>query len=209
MRTNALRGLIPLLLAVTLAAACGAGMSHPGVPSDDATGAGATGTANSGVVNSKLYTDPDDSFAVDIPAGWQVERSEHDGAYMTVIRPDQRRADNVSIMTIKAAAAATDPAELKSFMLTESSKPFFENWLDGLREQARVEGTGEVEPVRFDNLSALRMDVTYYRGDADDPRRGRCVFLLGSRTTFFICLTASSSRFKALEDVTSTLQVEP
>jgi hypothetical protein len=209
MRTNTLRSLIPPSLAVTLAAACGACKGHSSVPLDNSTATGFSETVNSSTVNSKLYSAPDDSFTVNIPAGWQVERSEHDGAYMTVIRSGQQRAENVSIMTFEVPPAATDPAELKSFELIEISKPFFKNWLEGLSEQARVEGTGEIEPTRFDSLSALRMNVTYYRGDANDPRRGRCIFLLGSKTAFFICLTASSSRFGALEDVTSTLRVEP
>jgi hypothetical protein len=209
MRTNTFRGLIFLLLAVTLASACAAGKNLETPLPGNSTAAGTSGAINGVGVGSRVYADPDDAFAVNIPAGWQVEREEHDGASMTAIRPGHHRAHNIAIMTVKAAPAPTDSAELKSFTLTDSSKPFFKGWLEGLREQARVEGTGEVYPTRFDNSSALRMDVTYYRGDADDPRQGRCVYLIGKRTTFFICLTASSSRFGELEEVTSTLRIEP
>ncbi len=210
MRTNTFRGLIFLLLAVSLASACGAGKKLEIPPPDNSTGAGTSGASNGGGGDgSRVYTDPNDAFAVKIPAGWQVERDEHDGAHTTVIRPGHHRAANISILTVKAAPAPTDSAELKSFTLIDSSKAYFNGWLEGLREQARVEGTGEVYPTRFNNSSALRMDVTHYKGDADDPRQGRCVYLIGKRTTFFICLVATISRFGELEEVTSTLRIEP
>lgn len=128
---------------------------------------------------------------------------------MTVIRPEHYRAANLSIMTVKGAPAKADSAELQSHMLVEGSKPFFQGWLNGLKEQARVEGTGDIYPTRWGNFNALRMDVTYYRGDADDPRQGYCIFLNGDKTIFFISVTGSRSRFKELEEVISTIRIEP
>jgi hypothetical protein len=128
---------------------------------------------------------------------------------MTVIRPEQYLAANLSIMTIKGGAEKTASAELKSHRLVEGSKPYFQGWINGLKEQARVEGTGNIYPVRFANFEALRMDVTYYKGDANDPRQGYSVFLFGDKTTFFISLTGSQSRFKELEAIISTIRVEP
>jgi hypothetical protein len=225
MRTNRLRGLIILSLIMTLAGACGTSQKRAVTSSDNSRNAGSSATnsttssttnsatrsaANSPVrVSSKLYTAPDNAFAINIPAEWQVEREENDGAYMTMIRPAEQRAANLSIMTIDAAPAETDSAELQSYTLTEAGEPFFRGWVEGLREQARVEGEGDVRPTRFANTSALRMDVTYYRGDADDPRRGRAIFLIGEDTTFFVSLTASSQLFGELEEIVSTLRIEP
>ena len=192
MKANGVYSLCILLFAVTLGESCGAG-----------------GASNRGNLSSKDYSDPDHAFAIKIPDGWKVEREEKDEAYLTVIRPNQYRAANLSIMTIKAAPAKTDTAELKSHMLVESSKPFFQGWINGLREQARVEGTGNIYPTRFGDFDALRMDVTYYREDADDPRQGYSVFLIGSKTTFFISLTGSQARFKELEEIISTIRMEP
>lgn len=212
MRADRFCSLFLLLFAVMLGEACGArhaGNDMGSTSSNNLLAAGGNAPGDRGSVSSKDYNDPDNAFAIKIPGGWRVERNEEDGAYMTVIRPDQSRAANLSIMTINGAPTKTDPAELKSHTLAEASKPFFQGWINGLREQARVEGTGNVYPTQFVNFDALRMDVTYYKGDADDPRQGYTVFLFTDKTTFFISLTGSQSRFKELEEIISTLRIEP
>lgn len=95
---------------------------------------------------------------------------------MTVIRHDQYRAANLSIMTTDGNLPGTISAERGSHLRVEGSKPFFQGWINGLKEQARVEGTGNIYPTQFAGFDALRMDVTYYRDDADDPRQGYSAF---------------------------------
>jgi hypothetical protein len=212
MSANRFPSLCFLLFAVMLGEACSAGgasnnrdMASPNISLD----AGDNAPGNRGGVSPKDYSDPDNTFAIKMPSGWIVEREEKDGAYLTVIRPAQYRAANLSIMTIKGAPTKTDAAELKSHMLVESSKPIFQGWINALKEQARVEGTGRIYPTQFNKLDALRMDVTYYREDGDDPRQGYGIFLVGDKTAFFISLTGSQSRFKELEEIISTLRIEP
>lgn len=209
MRMNRFSSLLTLLLTLSLAGACGAARSRSGASSDNTPPAGANAAANRGGARTKVYRDPGGDFAVSIPEDWRVEREERNGAYMTTIRPNPNRAANLSILTVKAAPAETDSAELRSFMLTEGSKPFFRGWVEGLREQARVEGRGEVEPTQLDNSNALRMDITYYRGDADDPRLGRGIYLIGDKATFFVSMTASRSGFRELEEIVATLRIGP
>lgn len=208
MRVDRSGVLFLLLFAVTLAAACGSGGVRGGAPPFNSQGAGGNAAGNRAGGGSSDYSDPDGAFAIKIPDGWRVEREEKDGAYMTVIRPERHGAANLSIMTIKTAPAGAAPAGLRSHMLLEGSKPFFQGWLNGLREQARVEGTGEIKPTRLDKFDAVFMEVTYYRGDADDPREGYCVFLSGEKTTFFISLTGSRPRFEELKEIISTLRIE-
>jgi len=220
-RTKRFRGLLILPLVVALAGACRTSKSGAVASSENsravavrttagnAPGAAATPKFSPAGAGSKLYTDPDDAFAVSVPADWLVEREEQDGAHMTVIRPAQQSAANLSIMTIKGAPPEMDSEEMRSSMLSHSSEVVFRGWLEGLKEQARVEGSGDVIPTRLDNVSALRTDVTYYRGDADDPRRGRAIYLIGDNTTFFVSLTASSRLFSELEEIVSTLRIEP
>jgi hypothetical protein len=98
---------------------------------------------------------------------------------------------------------------LRSYKLADSSRPYFQGWIEALSGQARAEGTGDVRPMQFNNSSAMGMDVTYYRGDADDPRRGRAVYLFGDSKTFFISLTAGSALFGELEEIVSTMRIEP
>lgn len=209
MKAKGFYSLSILLFALTLAGACGAGNKRKGVSANRSLNAGGNTPGNGGGVSSKLYSDPDHAFTVRIPGGWRIEREEKDGAYMTVIRPEQYRAANISILTIKAAPGTTGPPELKSHMLVESSKPFFQGWINGLREQARVEVTRGVHPTRLDKFDALGLEVDYYRGDADDPRKGHCVFLIGDKTTFFIALTGSLTRFEEMEEIISTASIEP
>jgi hypothetical protein len=199
MRANRSHGLFALLLAATLAGACGA----------DGDQASRLPASPPGGVGSRDYKDPDGAFAVKVPGGWKVEREDKDGAYLTVIRHEQYRAANLSILTIPGASAKNAPADLQPHVLADSSRPFFQGWIGGLKEQARVEGTGDVYPTQFKNFRAMRLDVTYYRGDADDPRSGYAIFFYGDKTSYFISLTGSRSGFKELEEIISTLRIEP
>lgn len=210
MRTSRPHSLFILPLVLTLAAACGAGQNGAGASPDNSRGAGVGATRSPGGVGKKLYTDPDKAFAIEVPADWRIEREEApQGRYLTVIRPGQNLAVHLSILTDGLAPGKTDSAELQSYSLADSSKDFFSGWIEALREQARVEGEGDARPTRFAGLSALQLDVTYYRGDADDPRRGRAIYFFGDKKTFFVALTASRPRFAELEAITDTLRIEP
>lgn len=214
MRAYKFPPLLLLLFAVTLTGACkpssgrmGEATNNPLAATSDAAASNVAGRRSA--AESKDYRDPNGDLSIKIPDGWTVMREELDGAHMTVIRPEQQSAANLSIMTIKAAPLRTDSAELQSHMLVESSRPFFRGWVDALVKQARVEDRSDVYPTRFANLNALRLDVTYYRDDAEDPRRGYGIYLIGERTTFFLTLTAGRSQFKELEEILSTVRIEP
>jgi hypothetical protein len=209
MRENRFYSLYFLLCAAVFGGACGAIRHRESTASGELSEAGIEAQDNPGSASSRDYLAPDRAFVIKIPGDWKLERDEKDGAFMTSIRPAGEHAANLSIMTINGALTKPDSAGLKSHMLVETSKPFFQGWMNGLKEQARVEGTGQIYPTRFADFDALRMDVTYYRDDPDDPRRGYCVFLLGDKTTFFISLTGSKSRFKELEKIISTIRLEP
>jgi hypothetical protein len=212
MRAGKLYGLF-LLTAVTLGQSCGAGgggnnRENISLESDSLKAPGGA-PGNRGSSGLKDYTDPDRAFSIKIPDGWKVKREENDGSYMTVFSSDEYRAANLSIMTINGAPAKTDSADLQQYRLTEAGKPFFQGWIDGLKEQARVEGMGDVYRTRVDTFDALRLDIIYYRGDKDDPRKGYGLFLIGNKTTFFISLTGNLPGFGELGKIISTLDIEP
>jgi len=161
---------------------------------------------NSAVASSRIYSAPDNAFTIKLPSDWNVKRDQTDLGYLTVI---QHRAANITILTANNSLPEFDTAEQKSHLLVESGKPFFEGWIGSLEKQARIEGTGKIYPTRFVGLEALRTDVIYYRGDADDPRLGYSVFLFGDKTSFFISVTGSRARFKNLESIISTIRIEP
>lgn len=202
-----------LLAAATLGLSCGAGQgASPGggvSPGRDSSKAGGKAPGDLGDAGSKKYADPGGAFSVKIPHGWKAAREEHDGAYMTVFTSGEYRAANLSIMTINGAPDQPDSTDLQEFTLTQASQPFFQGWINGLKEQARVEGLGEVYRTRVANLDARRLDITYYRGDGDDPRKGYALFLIGRKTTFFISLTGTRPGFGELEKIISTLEIEP
>jgi hypothetical protein len=203
MRAKRFYSLLFLTLALMLGEACATSRPHTGPD------AGGDAQANPGILGPRDYSAPDNTFTVKIPGGWKLQREEKDGAFLTVILPAQTRPANLSIVTINSSFERTDSAERKSHILVEVSKPFFQGWINGLKEQARVEGTGNIYPTRFADFEALRMDVTYYRDDADDPRQGYSLFLIGDKTTFFIYLTGSKPQFKELEQIISTIRLEP
>ena len=161
---------------------------------------------NSAMESSRIYSAPDHAFTIKVPRDWKLQRDEIDDGYMTVI---QDHAANISILIPNSRLPEFDTAEKKSYLLVESSKPYFEGWLDGLEKQARIEGRGKIYKTLFSGLEALRTDITYYRNDADDPRLGYSVFLFGDEKIFFICVTGSRSRFKELERIISTIRIEP
>lgn len=194
---------------MTLAAACRPSRSQGGAANTGWPDTTSNAAERRAETKPKDYLDPDGDFSIKIPDGWAVEREEKDGAYMTVIRPTRQLSANISILAIKAAPPRTGSAELQSHTLAESSQPFFRGWFNGLVEQASVEDRSDVYPTRFANLDALRLDVTYHRDDADDPRRGYAVYLVGDRTTCFITLTAGRSQLKELEEILSTIRIEP
>lgn len=199
-----------LLFALTQTGACQSSKTIVGAASPTPPTVNTGTTARRGGTVWRDYSDPDGDFSIQIPDGWTVEREELDGAFMTVIHPQQQqRAANLSIMTIKVVPPPNDSAELQSNMLVESSRPFFSGWLDGLAEQAKVKDASEGYRTRFDKFNALRLDVTYHRDDAEDPRRGYGIYFIGDRTTFFLTLTAGRSQFKALEEILSTVRIEP
>lgn len=77
-----------------------------------------------------------------------------------------------------------------------------------LKEQARVEQVKDIYKTRLADKEAFRQDVTYYRDDQYDPRRGYGTFLLGEHTALFITLTGNDKGVMALEKILSSLQVE-
>jgi hypothetical protein len=219
MRAGKLYSLL-LLAAVTLGQSCRAGGGTDpgeGVPQQrDSSQAGGKAPGDPGCAGLKKYDDPGGAFSVKMPCGWKAAREELkaarkelDGANMTVITSDEYRAANLSILTKNEARGQPRSADLQEFALTEASRPFFQGWINGLKEQARVEGLGEVYRTRFANLDARRLDITYYRGDGDDPRKGYGLFLIGRETIFFISLTAARPVFGELEKIISTLEIEP
>jgi|GEM_PF-3425315 hypothetical protein len=161
---------------------------------------------NSTSANLRTYSAPDNAFTIKLPGNWKLQRDETDLGYLTVI---QDHAANISILTANNRLPEFETDEKKSYLLVESSKPFFEGWIGGLEKQAHIKGTGRIYATQFSGLEALRSDVTYYRDDADDPRLGYSLFLFGHQNMFFISVTGSRSRFKDLENIISTIRIEP
>ena len=166
------------------------------------------------------YTDPDDAFAIDLPEGWKAERqlnsepwiglvSSTGKASSTVISSDNYKAAKLVIFTMPQGSMKDAPADLKENYLTELGKPLFTGWLAGLKEDARVEKASKVYKTRLNAVEALRMDVTYYRGDEYDPRTGYGAVLLGNYTGFYIMLSGNYDGVEALEEIFSTLRIEP
>jgi hypothetical protein len=163
---------------------------------------------NAAQVRTRTYRDPAGAFTIKLGDGWEAARERADDSWNTIIS-SEKHVGKLAILTIKAAPPAGTSDELKSRMLVGSSQPFFDGWLGGLKEQARVEKSSRVYRTTVGGLDAVRMDVTYYRGDRNDPRTGYAAYLLGRKNTFFISLTGSETGVAALEKILSTIEIEP
>lgn len=166
------------------------------------------------------YRDPEGAFSMDLPEGWKAERNKIEEQWVTLISSDQQAwatsisSDNYNaarlvIFSLKETSTDAYPADLKAMILAGTGKPLFEGWVNALKEQARVEQVRDVYKTRFADKEAFRQELTYYRGDQYDPRKGYATFLLGSHIALFITLTGNDEGVGALEKILSSLQVEP
>lgn len=159
-------------------------------------------------VSARNYRDPAGAFTIKLRSGWEAKRERADDSWNTVISSD-KYVGKLAILTIRAAPESGTSDELRSRMLVGASKPFFDGWLASLKEQARVERASRVYKTSVAGVDALRMDVTYYRGDGNDPRTGYAVYCFGDKNTFFISLTGNETGVAALERILSTIEIEP
>ncbi|HEX8070089.1 MAG TPA: hypothetical protein VF546_09075 [Pyrinomonadaceae bacterium] len=153
------------------------------------------------------YLAPDGAFRVQLPAGWTVESETHDGLTMTWLKGD-RDAGMLLVMS-SAGPPPTDDAGLQARYLEDGGKPLFGAWIDMMKEVGRVEGTGRVCQTRVKGTAAMRTNVTFYRGDANDPRAGYGLFLFGPSRQFFFGLTGHDAGLRAAEAVLASLELEP
>ena len=158
--------------------------------------------------SAKTYRDPAGAFTIKLRRGWEAKRERADDSWNTVISSDEY-VGKLAILTIRAAPKSGASDDLKSRMLVGSSKPFFDGWLASLKEQARVERASRVYKTSVAGVDALRMDVTYRRGDGNDPRTGYAVYFFGDKNTFFISLTGNETGVTAMERILATIEIEP
>ena len=173
-----------------------------------------------GKANFSHYKDPDGAFSISIREGWKVERNKHEEqwvallsidkhAWATLISSDKHNAARLLILSFKQPPMNSYPDELKARMLAGIGEPIFKGWIGSLREQTQVKQVNKVYKTMLAAKDAFRQDVTYYRGDQYDPRKGYGIFLMGNHTALFITLTGNDEGVKALESMLSSLQVEP
>jgi hypothetical protein len=85
--------------------------------------------------------------------------------------------------------------------------PNFRGWLAALRNAARVQAR-PVGHARAFGYPSLRLDVTYRRGDARDPRTGYALFVQGNHATYFITATAPAAAFPAADRLVRALRLD-
>ena len=85
--------------------------------------------------------------------------------------------------------------------------PYFRGWLAALRNAARVQAR-PVGHARAFGYPSLRLDVTYRRGDARDPRTGYALFVQGNHATYFITATAPAAAFPAADRLVRALRLD-
>lgn len=165
-----------------------------------ATAPGAPAAAAQGTTP---FVGPEQLFTATVPAGWrsQVEPSPEG--------PITWFTDGTAYVSVMGGRVdvTSAPPQLRARHLEEGSQPYFRGWLDALRGMGRVQ-TRPVASTRAFGYPALRLDVTYRRGDARDPRTGYALFVQGDRATYFITATGPTRTFAAADGLVAALRLE-
>jgi hypothetical protein len=149
------------------------------------------------------FTGPERLYSVQLPAGW---RTRVDPSPEGPIATLTNGTAYVNVLAGRVDLTRTAPA-LRSAMLEEGSKGYFQGWIASLRDVARVQTRPMVRTRAF-GYPALRLDVTYRRGDAHDPRTGYALWVQGDRASYFIVATAPSAAFAAASRVVAALRLD-
>jgi hypothetical protein len=148
------------------------------------------------------FVGPDRLFTVMLPAGW---RSRVDASPEGPITWFTDSTAYVSVMAGRVDVTRVTP-QLRARFLEEGSEPYFRGWLDALRDVGRVQARPVVRTRAF-GYPALRLDVTYRRGDARDPRTGYALFVQGDRATYFITAIGPARTFSAADRLVAALRL--
>jgi hypothetical protein len=149
------------------------------------------------------FVGPERLFTVVVPAGWQSRVEPSPEGPITWFTDGTAY---VSVMGGRVDVTGVTP-QLRARFLEEGSQPYFSGWLGALRDLGRVQ-TRPVAHTRAFGYPALRLDVTYRRGDARDPRTGYALYVQGDRATYFITATAPSRAFPAADRLVAALRLE-
>jgi hypothetical protein len=148
------------------------------------------------------FVGPERLFTVIVPAGWRSRVEPSPEGPITWFTDGTAY---VSVMGGRVNVARAEP-RLRARLLEEGSQPYFHGWLSALRDVGRVQAR-PVARTRAFGYPALRLDVTYRRGDARDPRTGYALFVQGDRATYFITATAPARAFPAADRLVAALRL--
>lgn len=157
------------------------------------------------------YVDSAGAFSVELPAGWSATRSEaparrrvHDS--MTLFEKQQPAPVKVTVLV------ATSPQRIEPAFVSELAVPYIDGWLEALKRDTQLTRLSKLRKVTFLNRVAVRCDVSYLRGDANDPRTGYALVFAGVNALFMLTLTGSANNQDGLgeaERILSSLKTEP
>lgn len=187
----------PLFLLAFLLALIGA-LRLTSTPAVSRTAPGAPAAAQ----GADTFVGPERLFTAIIPAGWRSQVEPSPGGPITWFTDGTAY---VSVMGGRVDVTHATP-QLRARYLEEGSQPYFRGWLDALREVGRVQAR-PVAHTRAFGYPALRLDVTYRRGDARDPRTGYALFVQGDSATYFITATGPARTFPAADRLVAALRL--
>ena len=151
---------------------------------------------------ASAFVGPERLFTLTVPAGWRSRVEPSPEGPITWFTDG---AAYVSVMGGRVDVRRVTP-QRRARLLEEGSQPYFRGGLDALRGVGRVRAR-PVARTRAFGYPALRLDVTYRRGDARDPRTGYALFVQGDRATYFITATAPARAFPAADRLVASLRL--
>jgi hypothetical protein len=148
------------------------------------------------------FVGPDRLFTLAIPLGWAVQTSPTPEGPITWLASGRA---NVTVMAWRLPRTrAAAPVET---LLEGLAQPYLDGWLRALRDKGPVRAR-PVTHTRFLGYPALRLDVTYWKHDADDPRTGYALFALGGGASYFVTANARAGApgIAAADAIVATLR---
>jgi hypothetical protein len=154
-----------------------------------------------------VYVAPDKAFSFPLPAGAKIERKAQDAATWVTDAVSSDDKLRVTVLQVELKLDGASPELLKQ-MLEESSRPYFQGWLEPIKTSAKeVKGDMRVRPIKVDGVDALELSIIYLRGDANDPRTGKAVYIVTPERTIFIGSTVRAGGEAQFERVFQGLRL--
>jgi hypothetical protein len=159
----------------------------------------------------RYYEDPAGEFKVEIPKGWQVERSENavPGMKTVLNAPDETANLTFFVMRVPPYTNMDDN-------LVDVTRQFFDGWRALMEDKGTIDyvKVGALKREQLWNRLCLRQDYSYRRKSSATLREASAIAFFNYDSLLFVTLSGTADKAKVARDafktfVFGTAGVEP